>query len=77
MPNISAHDLVLAIQAVDCEIADLERTLENSPPADDSELESLLVAYRHTARRLERAYRDAEGEGDDLPPYDKLVRRCH
>lgn len=77
MPDISAHDLVLAIQAVDCEIADLERTLDNSPPQDDSELESLLVSYKHTAKRLERAYRDAEGEDHSLPPYDKLVHRCH
>lgn len=77
MPNISADDLVLAIQAIDCEIADLERTLDSAPPAAESELESLLVAYRHTAKRLERAYHEAEGDDGTLPPYNKLVRRCH
>lgn len=74
MPNVNGRTLVLAIQAVDFKMAEIERELDTSPADKGAELESLLLSYDNAAADLRRAYQEARSEADNLPPYEKLVR---
>lgn len=74
MPNINGKTLVLAIQAVDFKMANLEQTIDSLPPDEGSELESLLLSYTNAAHALKQAYQEALTESTNLPPYEKLVR---
>lgn len=75
MPNVNGTTLVLAIQAVDFKMADIERTIDNLPPDQGADLESLLLGYTNAAEALKHAYQEARSEIDNLPPYESLVRR--
>lgn len=74
MPTISASHLALAIQAVDAQIAELDRTLDELPADKGADLEPLLLSYMNAAKAFEREYRIALAEFSNLPPYEKLVR---
>ncbi len=74
MPNVNGNTLVLAIQAVDFKMADLEQTIDSLPPDEGSDLEALLLSYTNAAEVLKRAYHEALAESCNLPPYEKLVR---
>lgn len=74
MPNVNGRTLVMAIQAVDFKIADLEKTVDELPPDRGADLESLLLAYENAAEVLKGAYAEALSEASNLPPYEKLVR---
>ena len=74
MPNVNGRTLVMAIQAVDFKIADLERSVDELPPDQGADLESLLLAYENAAEALKSAYAEALSEASNLPPYEKLVR---
>lgn len=74
MPNVNGRTLVMAIQAVDFKIADLEQTIGSTPPDQGADLESLLLAYENAAEALKNAYAAALAETSNLPPYEKLVR---
>ena len=74
MPEVNGRTLVMAIQAVDCKIAELERDIEAQPSTSGADLEELLLSYENAAQALKRAYEEARAEVDNLPPYEKLVR---
>ncbi len=74
MPNVNGRTLVLAIQAVDFKIANLEESIDSLPANQGSELESLLLNYTNAAEALKQAYAIAVTESSNLPPYEKLVR---
>lgn len=74
MPNVNGRTLVLAIQAVDFKIANLEESIDSLPANQGSELESLLLNYTNAAEALKQAYAIAVTESSNLPTYEKLVR---
>jgi len=74
MPNVNGRTLVIAIQAVDFKMVNIEREIEALPADKGAELESLLLSYENAAEALKRAYQEACSEADNLPPYEKLVR---
>ena len=74
MPHINGATLVLAIQAVDSKIAELEQEIDSLPSDQGGELESLLLSYTNAAEAMKRAYAEALAEANNLPPYEKLVR---
>lgn len=74
MTTLDGRTLVLAIQAVDFKMADLERRLETQPPDQGADLESLLLSYSNAAEALKRAYQETLTEADNLPPDENLVR---
>jgi hypothetical protein len=74
MPNVNGRTLAIAIQAVDCKMADIEREIDALSADKGADLESLLLSYENAAEALKRAYHEACSEADNLPPYEKLVR---
>ena len=49
MANVTVRNLALAIQAVDCKMADLERMTDSQQPDQGAELEALLLSYYNAA----------------------------
>ncbi len=74
MSHISGNTLMLAVQAVDFKMADLERTIDAMPPDEGGDLEALLLAYSNAAQALKLAYLEAQAARSNLPPYETLVR---
>ncbi len=69
--KISGNTLVMAIQAVDCEIIRIRGLQENKTHPRDHEL---LLDYEKAAEELKAAYSEALKVQSNLPPYSKLVR---
>ncbi|NJD08690.1 MAG: hypothetical protein FIA97_19685 [Methylococcaceae bacterium] len=74
MTTLNGKTLVLAIQAIDFKMADLEKKLDAEPPDRGADLEELLLGYSNAAEAFKRAYQEALTEVDHLPPYESLVR---
>ena len=73
----AGNTLVVAIQAVEARLVDLQRTLATHtlPEGERGDLEELLLKLRQgPPRSLMRAYGEARAEASNLPPYEDLVR---
>ncbi len=75
MPEISGHTLVMAIQAVDAKINDIEHRLATDSTEYGADLESLLLSYEKAASALEAAYSEALRSLSNLPTYESLVKK--
>ena len=76
MPHVSGNTLVVAIQAVEARLVDLQKTLETHalPEGERGDLEELSLSYDNAAAELKRAYGEARAQASNLPPYEDLVR---
>ncbi len=74
MPQINGMTLMMAIQAVDAKIAEIEDQLDNDDSPEADELEPLLLSYMKAASALKTAYDEALESTSNLPPYSDLVR---
>jgi hypothetical protein len=72
MPDVSGNTLLMAIQAVQDAMKNLEARLDDPDvdPLDDTEM---LITYTRAAEELRQAYEIARLNTSNLPPYDKLV----
>lgn len=73
MPEINGITLMMAIQAVEFKMNDIERSLQDETCANGAELESLLLSYDKAATALRVGYEDAVKLSSNLPPYETLV----
>jgi hypothetical protein len=74
MSELSSDTLVIAIQAVDAEMLQIEEQLEGIHPGEHPDLDDLLMAYQKAARELKFFYEQAQLLALDLPPYEELIR---
>ncbi len=76
MAEVDEIALMMAIQAVDGQMALLEESIK-SKDEDDDELPDLheeYMAYMKAAHSLRASYEKALVHGDSLPPFASLVR---
>jgi hypothetical protein len=71
--EVRGGTLMMAIQAVDTELRQLEEAIEAA--GDDAEpgLMELMLSYSKTEQELRRAYLHVRETVINLPPYEKLV----
>ena len=74
MSELSSDTLVIAIQAVDAEMQQIEEELEGIQPGEHPDLDDLLLAHQKAARELKSVYEQAQRLAINLPPYEELVR---
>jgi hypothetical protein len=75
MTKISAHTLMMAIQAVDIKLNDLAQKI-NDADAEEPGLENLetfMLDFSTAETELKSVYIEMQQESDNLPPYDSLV----
>jgi hypothetical protein len=74
MADVSGNTLLMAIQAVNDAIKELDRRLRHPDgeghPLDDTEM---LMSYTRAAEELRSAYEVARLGSSNLPPYAELV----
>jgi hypothetical protein len=74
MADVSGNTLLMAIQAVNDAIKELDLRLRHpggeSDPLDDTEM---LMSYTRAAEELRSAYEVARLGSSNLPPYAELV----
>lgn len=73
MPEINGITLMMAIQAVESKMNELERRLQDEACQNGAELESLLLSYDKAATALRIGYEEALGLAGNLPPYEELL----
>lgn len=72
MPEIRTPTLIMAIQAIEAEIARLRALPEERVVPGD---EVMLVDYETAAEDLEEVYETVLETAKNLPPYSHLVNR--
>lgn len=73
MPEINGITLMMAIQAVESKMNDIERCLQDDACPNGAELESLLLSYDKAATALRIGYEAALKGSSNLPPYEELI----
>ncbi len=73
MPEINGITLMMAIQAVESKLNEIERRLQDEACPNGAELESLLLSYDKAATALRTGYEEALRLSSNLPPYEELV----
>jgi len=73
MANVNGNTLMMAIQAVNSSIKELEEErIQVGENEEIVDIVELLLSYSNAASELERAYREELEKTDNLPPYEKL-----
>jgi hypothetical protein len=73
MPEVSGRALMMAIQAVEAQIEQLEAEITEAGDDADPDLQLLSLSYWKAACELEDAYREALERTSNLTPYEDLV----
>jgi hypothetical protein len=71
--EVRGGTLMMAIQAVDTELQQLEASLKAAGDDADPDLQELCLSYWKTAEELRRAYLQVKETVINLPPYEQLV----
>jgi predicted dehydrogenase len=71
--EVRGGTLMMAIQAVDRELRELEESIEAAGDDADPDLVELSLSYEKTAEELRRAYLHVQETLSNLPPYERLV----
>lgn len=74
MAQIDGQTLLMAVQAVQAQIRQIDEAIARAGEDDDvTDLEDLLAGYTRAADALREAYEAEERVSGNLPPYDMLV----
>jgi hypothetical protein len=74
MANVNGNTLMMAIQAVNVSIKELEKEKNEVGESEEIvDIMELLLSYSNAASELERAYREEHLNADNLPPYENLM----
>jgi hypothetical protein len=71
--EVHGGTLMMAIQAVDTELRQLEESIEAAGEDAEPDLVELMLSYSKTAEELRRAYLHVRETVINLPPHEKLV----
>jgi hypothetical protein len=73
MPQLSPQTLMMAVQAVEAEIARLKESVDGDITALEPDVQELMLSYSRAAMELKASYLDARKSAPGLPAYNQLV----
>jgi hypothetical protein len=73
MPQLSPQTLMMAVQAVEAEIARLKESVDGDITALEPDIQELMLSYSRAAMELKASYLDARKSTPGLPAYNQLV----
>ena len=73
MADVDGITLMMAIQAVDAKIVEIDQDRHETHDASAADLDELLLSYTLAAEQLKKAYLTEASRSSNLPPYEVLV----